>query len=55
VSLSKQEGPMGERKEVITESKVESKAESIEGDEAKAQEGHNKKIRRSLTQGHNVL
>jgi hypothetical protein len=43
VSLSKKEGPMGESKEVIAESEVESEVESTEGDEAKPQEGHNKK------------
>jgi hypothetical protein len=31
MSLSKKEGPMGETKEVITESQVESEAEAIEG------------------------
>jgi hypothetical protein len=35
VSLSKQEGPRGESKEVITESVAELEVESIEGDEAK--------------------
>jgi hypothetical protein len=45
VSLSKKEGPMGESKEVIAESEVESEAESTEGDEAKPQEGHNKEAK----------
>jgi hypothetical protein len=35
VSLSKKDGPMEARKEVIVESEVESEAESIEGDEEK--------------------
>jgi hypothetical protein len=41
VSLSQKDGPMEASKEVIVESEVESEAESIEGDEAKLQEGHN--------------
>jgi hypothetical protein len=41
-SLSKKEGPMGENIEAIVESEFESETESIEGDEAKPQEGHNK-------------
>jgi hypothetical protein len=45
VSLSKKEGPMGESKEVIAESEVESEAESTEGHEAKPQEGHNKEAK----------
>jgi hypothetical protein len=43
------------KKEVIVESEVESEVESTEGDEEKPQEGHNKKIRRSLTQRHTML
>jgi hypothetical protein len=39
VSLSKKEGPMGEMKEVIAESEVESEVESTEGHEDKNQEG----------------
>ena len=35
VSLNKKDGPMEASKEVITESKVESEAKSIEGDEEK--------------------
>jgi hypothetical protein len=42
VSLSKKEGPMGESKEVIQESEVESEAESTTGDATKPHEGHNK-------------
>jgi hypothetical protein len=41
VSLSKKDGPMTTRKEVIVESKVESEAKSTEGDEEKPHEGHN--------------
>jgi hypothetical protein len=41
VSLSKKDGPMEARKEVITQSEVESEANFTEGDEAKLQEGHN--------------
>ena len=40
VSLSKKDGPMEASKEIIAQSKVESEAESTEGDEAKLQ-GHN--------------
>jgi hypothetical protein len=42
VSFSKKEGPMGENKEFIVESKFESEVESTKGDEAKPQEGQNK-------------
>jgi hypothetical protein len=42
VSLSKKDGSMEGRKEVIAESEVESKEESKKGDEEKLQEGHNK-------------
>jgi hypothetical protein len=45
VSLNKKYGPTEASKAVILKSKVESKAESIEGDEAKPQEGHNKKAK----------
>jgi hypothetical protein len=45
VSLSKKEGPMEASKEVIVESEVELEAESIEGDEAKPHEGHNKEAK----------
>jgi hypothetical protein len=45
VSLSKKDGPMEASKEVIVESEVESKAESIEGDEEKLQEEHNQKAK----------
>jgi hypothetical protein len=41
VSLSKKDGPMEARKEVIVEFEVESQVESKEGDEEKLQEGHN--------------
>jgi hypothetical protein len=41
VSLSQKDGPMEASKEVIVESKVESKAKSIEGDEEKLHERHN--------------
>jgi hypothetical protein len=43
VSLIKKDGPMEDSKEVIAQSEVESETESIEGDEAKLQEGHNQK------------
>jgi hypothetical protein len=36
---------MEDRKEVIAQSEVESEAESIEGDEAKLQEGHNQEAK----------
>jgi hypothetical protein len=42
VSLSQKDGPTKTLKGVIVESKVESEAESTEGDEEKTQEGHNK-------------
>jgi hypothetical protein len=45
VSLGKQKGPMGESKEVTTESDVESEVESTKGHEAKPQEGHNKEAK----------
>jgi hypothetical protein len=48
VSLSKKEGSMGARKEVIAKSEVESKADSIEGHEAKIQEGHNKEYKKII-------
>jgi hypothetical protein len=44
VSLSKKDGPMEARKEVIAQSEVESEAESTEGDEAKLQ-GHNQEAK----------
>jgi hypothetical protein len=45
VSLNKKYGPMEASKEVISESEVESEAESTEGDEAKLQEGHNQEAK----------
>ena len=45
MSLSKKDGPMEASKEVIAQYEVESEAESIEGDEAKLQEGHNHKAK----------
>jgi hypothetical protein len=48
VSLSKKDGPMEARKEVISQSEVESEAESTEGGEAKIQEGHNQEAKEVL-------
>jgi hypothetical protein len=45
VSLNKKDGPMEASKAVIVESEVESEVESIEGDEANPQEGHNKEAK----------
>jgi hypothetical protein len=45
VSLSKKDGPMEVRKEVIIESEVESEVYSIEGDEEKLHEGHNEEAK----------
>jgi hypothetical protein len=42
VSLSRKEGPMGESKEVIQDSKEESETYSIAGEATKPKEGHNK-------------
>jgi hypothetical protein len=55
VSLSKKEGLWGKAKEFITESEVESEAESTTRDEAKPHDIHNKEAKGSLTQRHNVL
>jgi hypothetical protein len=45
MSLMKKDGPMEDSKEVISQSEVESKEESIEGDEEKLQEGHNQEAK----------
>jgi hypothetical protein len=45
VSLSKKYGPMEASKDVISESQVESKENSTEGDEEKLQEGHNEEAK----------
>jgi hypothetical protein len=41
VSPSKKDGRVEASKEIISQSEVESEAESTEGDEEKLQEGHN--------------
>jgi hypothetical protein len=48
VSLNKKYGPAEASKAIIVESKVESETESIEGDEAKPQEGHNKEAKKVI-------
>jgi len=45
VSLSNQEGIMGESKEVIIDFKAESEAKSTAEDEAKPHDGHNKEAK----------
>jgi hypothetical protein len=45
VSLSKKDGPMEARKEVIVESEFESEVESTTRDETKLQEGHNQEAK----------
>jgi hypothetical protein len=45
VSLSKKDGSMEGRKEVISEFEVESKEDSTKGDEEKLQEGHNQEAK----------
>jgi hypothetical protein len=47
-SLNKKYGPTEARKEVISESEVESEAESTEGDEEKLQEEHNEEAKEDI-------